>query len=59
LHGFRSGWLKDTPIIRAEWPIASLRDLLDVKHEKTDRTKGLFLASLRWESSGPVVAPFA
>ena len=43
-----------------QWYVSSCsRDLLDLKHEKTDRTRGLFLARLRWEADGPVVAPFA
>lgn len=42
------------------WYISSCsRDLLDLKHEKSDRTKGLFLARIQWEAAGPVVAPLA
>jgi len=42
------------------WYISSCsRDLLDLKHEKSDRTKGLFLARIQWEATGPVVAPLA
>ena len=43
-----------------QWYISSCsRDLLDLKHEKSDRTKGLFLARIRWEASGPVVTSLA
>lgn len=43
-----------------QWYISSCsRDLLDLKHEESDRTKGLFLASIRWDTAGPVVAPLA
>lgn len=43
-----------------QWYISSCsRDLLDLKHEKTDRTRGLFLARLQWDATGPAVTPFA
>jgi hypothetical protein len=41
------------------WHISSCsRDLLDLKHEKTDRTQGLFLANIEWAATGPAVTPF-
>jgi sucrose-6-phosphate hydrolase SacC (GH32 family) len=41
------------------WYISSCsRELLDLKHAKSDRSKGLFLASIEWRESGPAVVPF-
>ena len=40
------------------WYISSCsRDLLDLGHKKSDRTKGLFLAQVAWRASGPAVVP--
>ena len=33
------------------------RDLEDVEHRRSDRTRGLFLAGLEWEEEGPRLAP--
>lgn len=42
------------------WYISSCsRDLLDVRHVTTDRTRGLFLAGLNWTHAVPRVIPFA
>lgn len=42
------------------WYISSCsRDPLDVRHERSDRTKGLYLACLEWGPAGPRVMPFA
>lgn len=44
---------------RGEWLISSCsRDVLDVRHSATDRTRGLFLARLDWSAEIPRVAPF-
>lgn len=41
------------------WYISSCsRDTLDVRHERSDRTRGLFLASLDWSDETPTVVPF-
>jgi beta-fructofuranosidase len=43
-----------------KWYVSSCsRDLLDVRHEKTDRTKGLYLACIQWENRKPRIMPFA
>jgi len=34
------------------------RDLLDLRHAKSDRTRGLFLACLDWEGEAPELRPF-
>ncbi len=45
--------------IKGRWYISSCsRELLDVRHEKTDRTKGLYLACLDWTGDMPCVVPF-
>ena len=45
---------------RGNWYISSCsRELLDVHHERSDRTKGLFLASLDWSNDIPEIVPFA
>lgn len=43
---------------RGDWYISSCsRDLLDVRHTTTDRTRGLFLARLDWSEELPRVRP--
>ena len=45
---------------RGTWHISSCsRDLLDVHHAGTDRSKGLFLASLDWSNDIPEIVPLA
>lgn len=40
------------------WYISSCsRDLLDVRHERTDRTRGMYLACVDWKDGEPAVAP--
>lgn len=41
------------------WHISSCsRELLDLQHTKTDRTRGLFLANLDWTGTIPSIIPF-
>jgi sucrose-6-phosphate hydrolase SacC (GH32 family) len=45
--------------VNGQWYISSCsRELLDVRHKRTDRTKGLFLACLEWIDHMPRIAPF-
>jgi len=45
--------------IRGRWYASSCsRELLDLRHETTDRTRGLYLACLEWGELGPKLTPF-
>jgi len=45
--------------VNGKWYITSCsRSLLDLDHSKTDRTKGLYMASLDWENEIPQTTPF-
>ncbi len=45
---------------RDRWYISHCsRDPLDLRHERSDRTRGLSLACIEWEDDMPVVTPFA
>jgi len=45
--------------IGGRWYISSCsRELTDVNHATSDRTKGLYLAHLEWEADRPAVRPF-
>jgi hypothetical protein len=42
------------------WYISSCsRELLDLQHKKTNRTKGLFLAGIDWSGEIPFIVPFS
>ena len=45
--------------VAGRWYISSCaREPTDLYHERSDRTKGLYLASLEWQGDRPVIRPF-
>ena len=58
-HWFSVAHAAEVFQIAGQWYMSSCsRDLLDLKHEYSDRSKGLFLACIEWETSVPRVVPF-